>query len=68
MTLRDPNDYMSEIISRFRQYENPKLRVYVEYYDDYGYLPAGIWEDAQLLYMRMNTHIAMGEHPDEIEL
>jgi hypothetical protein len=67
MTLRDPQEHMHMIVERFRTYDHPKARVYVEYYDEAGYFPEGIWEDVQLLHMKFNMQIAMGLPPEDIE-
>jgi hypothetical protein len=67
MTLRDPDDYMPATVERFRGYNHPKARVYVEYYEENGHFPPGIWEDVQLLDMKFGMQIAMGLPPEDIE-
>ena len=67
MTLRDPNEYIPATVARFRRYNHPKARTYVEYYDQNGYFPDGIWEDVQMLDMQFNMQIAMGKRPEDLE-
>jgi hypothetical protein len=58
---------MKEIVERFERYDHPKARAYVQYYKENGYFPPGIWDDVQILDMRFNMQIAMGERPEDIE-
>jgi|DEB19_MinimDraft_3_1074340.scaffolds.fasta_scaffold198685_2 hypothetical protein len=67
MTLRDPKEYLQQLLERFRSYDHPRARIYVEYYDENGYFPEGIWQDVQALDMQFNLHIAMGERPEDVE-
>lgn len=67
MTLRDPAEYMPATVERFRGYNHPKARVYVEYYDQNGHFPPGIWQDVQILDMQFQMQIAMGERPEDLE-
>ena len=68
MTLRDPDDYMPEIVARLRNYDHPKAHVYVEYFEQNGYFPAGIWEDVQIIDMKFNMQIAMGLRPEDLDI
>ena len=67
MTLRDPDEYMPATVARFRGYNHPKARVYVEYYEEKGTFPPGVWEDVQILDMQFDMQIAMGERPEDLE-
>lgn len=67
MTLRDPLEYMPATVERFRGYDHPKARFYVEDYDRTGDFPPDIWLDVQLLDMKFNLQIAMGERPEDFE-
>jgi hypothetical protein len=67
MTLRDENQSMSEVVERFKRYDHPKARAYVRYYEENGHFPPGVWDDVQILDMRFNMQIAMGERPEDIE-
>ena len=67
MPLRDDREYMPAIVERFRGYDHPQARFYVEYYDRTGDFPDGIWEDVQILDMKFNLQIAMGERPEDFE-
>jgi hypothetical protein len=67
MTLRDPDEYMPATVERFRSYNHPRARPYVEYYEQNGYFPDGIWEDVQILDMEFNMQIAMGKRPEDLE-
>ena len=67
MTLRDPLEYMPATVERFRGYDHPKARFYVEYYDRTGDVPPEIWHDVQILDMKFDLQIAMGERPEDFE-
>jgi len=67
MTLRDPQEYKPATVEKFRGYDHPKARFYVEYYDRTGDFPPDIWHDVQILDMKFSLQIAMGERPEDFE-
>ena len=67
MTLRDPREYKPATVEKFRGYDHPKARFYVEYYDRTGDFPPDIWNDVQTLDMKFSLQIAMGKRPEDIE-
>lgn len=67
MTLRDQKEYMLQTVERFRGYDHPKARAYVEYYDQNGHFPPGIWDDVQILDVQFALQIATGKRPEDLE-